>query len=223
MSSDFQVIAIGKFFIRKISMQQAVDLRIQRIDMSFATEIHVNLYREENQQHYPHHQDPSASFISKKIDTKTETNVIVNPTCVFITFLSLSMYLYNTEHASRLGRSGLGPSNSPLVPPEDFYPTKRKTPFSHSSALNPIKLISTIFFGMSQQQSSSSLYQGQQNTEWPPPAKPPKKSGSRSAIACNLCRAQKVRSLKLWCFLLPSVHIYDLWSCDALVSDEPDR
>ncbi|PLW17802.1 hypothetical protein PCANC_11996 [Puccinia coronata f. sp. avenae] len=193
MSSDFQVIAIGKFFIRKISIQKAVDLRIQRIDMSFATEIHVNLYRGENQQHYPHHQDPSASFISKKIDTKTETNVIVNPTCVFITFLSLSMYLYNTEHASRLGRSGLGPSNSPLVPPEDFYPTKRKTPFSHSSALNPIKLISTIFFGMSQQQSSSSLYQGQQNTEWPPPAKPPKKSGSRSAIACNLCRAQKMK------------------------------
>jgi len=41
--------------------------------------------------------------------------------------------------------------------------------------------------------SSSSYYQRRANPEWPPPTKPPKKSGSRSAVACNLCRAQKMK------------------------------
>ncbi|POW16512.1 hypothetical protein PSTT_01289 [Puccinia striiformis] len=39
---------------------------------------------------------------------------------------------------------------------------------------------------------SSSCHVQQQHLDLPPAIKPPKKSGSRSAVACNLCRAQKV-------------------------------
>ncbi|WAQ88988.1 hypothetical protein PtA15_10A411 [Puccinia triticina] len=41
--------------------------------------------------------------------------------------------------------------------------------------------------------SSSSYHVQQPNVDLPPFAKPLKKSGSRSAIACNLCRAQKMK------------------------------
>ncbi|KAI9623534.1 hypothetical protein KEM48_009429 [Puccinia striiformis f. sp. tritici PST-130] len=40
---------------------------------------------------------------------------------------------------------------------------------------------------------SSSCHVQQQHLDLPPAIKPPKKSGSRSAVACNLCRAQKMK------------------------------
>ncbi|EHS63128.1 hypothetical protein PGT21_023138 [Puccinia graminis f. sp. tritici] len=84
----------------------------------------------------------------------------------------------------------------PDHPPNNNYHHQQLQPYPINLPVAlPHPLLQPAPLQASSSSSSSSSYHLQQHTtpELPPSTKPPKKSGSRSAVACNLCRAQKMK------------------------------